>query len=177
MSTSDNSSAWSLALQAISKDAGSFTFQSLPGFIDLFLSDSGISGTNLPFFLFSCIPIVYGSLHFLGWDSQFPSATERILWRIATVGVASSGGAITVILVVFFSNFLKSKAPRFNTALIVIGALLFTIILYVLLRVPYRRKHSPALVPTTGIICRRIVVLLFPSLVRTYVDDYSPMYR
>lgn len=128
MSTSDNSSAWSLALQTISKDAGSFTFQSLPGFIDLFLSDSGISGTNLPFFLFPCIPIVYGSLHFLGWDSQFPSATERILWRIATVGVASSGGAITVILVVFFSNFLKSKAPRFNTALIVIGALLFTII-------------------------------------------------
>ncbi len=37
------------------------------------------------------IPIIYGALHFLGWHAQFPTTTERLLWRIAAVGVASPG--------------------------------------------------------------------------------------
>jgi len=46
------------------------------------------------FVLMVGIPIIYGAFHLLGWHTQFPTTTERLLWRIATVGVASSGAAI-----------------------------------------------------------------------------------
>ncbi|KLO08944.1 hypothetical protein SCHPADRAFT_858427 [Schizopora paradoxa] len=44
---------------------------------------------------------VYGSVHLFGWNSQFPTQVERILWRIATVSICSSGTNFIVFSLLF----------------------------------------------------------------------------
>jgi hypothetical protein len=34
--------------------------------------------------------MVYGGIHYLGWNFLFPTHTEQILWRVASTGMASS---------------------------------------------------------------------------------------
>ena len=76
------------------------TFESTPGFRDLFMA---FSFDELDEFVFvsAVTPIVYGSLHFLGWHTHFPTDVERILWRIATVVSMSPGAAATASFIVF----------------------------------------------------------------------------
>ncbi|KAK4447261.1 hypothetical protein QBC34DRAFT_410195 [Podospora aff. communis PSN243] len=43
------------------------------------------------FLVFAFMGFLYGGLHCLAWNLQFPSKVERVLWRIAAVGVAATG--------------------------------------------------------------------------------------
>jgi ABC-type nitrate/sulfonate/bicarbonate transport system permease component len=36
-------------------------------------------------------PILYGLVHFLAWDDQFPTLQERLLWRVSSFVVTFSG--------------------------------------------------------------------------------------
>ncbi len=36
-----------------------------------------------------CISVVFGSVHILGWNAQFPSPIEQTFWRVATVFLCS----------------------------------------------------------------------------------------
>ena len=47
-------------------------------------------------------PILYGPIHFLAWNHNFPTSMERLLWRVSSTVVTCSGlGGICV--VVFFA--------------------------------------------------------------------------
>ncbi|KLO15467.1 hypothetical protein SCHPADRAFT_824642, partial [Schizopora paradoxa] len=82
------------------------TFNSSPTFGDLFMAFS-IEKLDGFIFVSAFTPIVYGSLHFLGWHAQFPTKVERILWRIATVASMSPGAAAAV-------SFVKTRAHGQN---------------------------------------------------------------
>jgi len=45
-------------------------------------------------------PLLYGLLHFLGWNEVFPSPLEHLLWTISTVTVTSAGFLCILVLVV-----------------------------------------------------------------------------
>ena len=45
-------------------------------------------------------PILYGSLHFLAWNNNFPTPLERLLWRVSSVVVTCSG--LVGVSVLFF---------------------------------------------------------------------------
>ena len=45
-------------------------------------------------------PILYGSLHFLAWNSNFPTPLERLLWRVSSIVVTCSG--LVGVSVLFF---------------------------------------------------------------------------
>ncbi len=87
-----------------------FTFDSSPKFSRLFLAD-GLGSPASDYIATAGIPIVYGLLHFLGWHAQFPTVTERSLWRIATVVVMSSGAIDTVF---FILNYIADHASHFR---------------------------------------------------------------
>jgi hypothetical protein len=36
-------------------------------------------------------PILYGLVHFLAWDDQFPTPLERLFWRVCSFVVTCSG--------------------------------------------------------------------------------------
>ena len=36
-------------------------------------------------------PILYGPIHFLGWNGNFPTPLERLLWRVSSIVVTCSG--------------------------------------------------------------------------------------
>ncbi|KLO05219.1 hypothetical protein SCHPADRAFT_839666 [Schizopora paradoxa] len=74
------------------------TFESVPR-LNSFLFDTGLSFTMenmvyaraLDYIVSSCIPLLYGLVHFLALSAQFPTSTERNLWRIGSVVIMSSG--------------------------------------------------------------------------------------
>ena len=42
-------------------------------------------------------PILYGPIHFLAWNDNFPTSMERLFWRVSSIVVTCSGlGAICV---------------------------------------------------------------------------------
>jgi len=61
-----------------------------------FNDPKGVSDDAVVFLVVAGIPIIYGALHFLGWHAQFPTTTERLLWRIGAVGVASPGAGFII---------------------------------------------------------------------------------
>lgn len=36
------------------------------------------------------MPLVYGGIHLSVWNFEFPSGTERLLWRIASIGIGAT---------------------------------------------------------------------------------------
>ena len=36
------------------------------------------------------LPIVYGGIHLSVWNFEFPTAAERLIWRIASIGIATT---------------------------------------------------------------------------------------
>ena len=54
------------------------------------------------------LPALYGATHFLGWNVQFPSSTERCLWRIAAIGITVSGLIIVLAVFAWFLYSLKA---------------------------------------------------------------------
>ncbi|EIN12215.1 hypothetical protein PUNSTDRAFT_130485 [Punctularia strigosozonata HHB-11173 SS5] len=64
-------------------------------------SSTDFKGHGLPGIIRSNVSAVvlaltYGVPHFLGWNAQFPTATERVLWRISTVVISSWGTAMAL---------------------------------------------------------------------------------
>lgn len=45
----------------------------------------------LPFYGLSILGLFYGGIHFFSWNAHFPSALERLLWRVASCVVAAGG--------------------------------------------------------------------------------------
>ena len=57
-------------------------------------------------------PILYGSIHFLAWNGNFPTPQERLLWRVSSIAVTCSG--LVGVSVLFFLMMLDrlSKSRR-----------------------------------------------------------------
>ncbi|PQE23339.1 hypothetical protein CJF30_00011209 [Rutstroemia sp. NJR-2017a BBW] len=36
------------------------------------------------------MPVVYGGIHLSVWNFEFPTALEKLLWKIASIGVAAT---------------------------------------------------------------------------------------
>ncbi len=73
------------------------------------------------------VPIIYGVLHFLGWHAQFPTTTERLLWRIAAVGVASSAAGVVVLgflIYPFAALYNAVRSDKLETAIRYLGSAL-----------------------------------------------------
>ncbi|EIN12163.1 hypothetical protein PUNSTDRAFT_130431 [Punctularia strigosozonata HHB-11173 SS5] len=56
---------------------------------------SGIMRSNLSA---AALALTYGVPHFLAWNARFPTAMERLLWRIATVVISSWGMGMALIV-------------------------------------------------------------------------------
>ncbi|KAK1757757.1 hypothetical protein QBC47DRAFT_164925 [Echria macrotheca] len=41
---------------------------------------------------------IYGGLHILAWGASFPTHAEKILWRLSSVTVASTGAVVAIVL-------------------------------------------------------------------------------
>ncbi|KAK4450426.1 hypothetical protein QBC34DRAFT_437265 [Podospora aff. communis PSN243] len=51
---------------------------------------------------------IYGGLHCLAWSADFPTRAERVLWRLSSVTVTSTGGLVAVVFTwELFSPFWK----------------------------------------------------------------------
>jgi len=72
------------------------SFDSSPSFRCLLLG-SGMKSLFQDVIFTTSVPIFYGMLHFLGWTTDFPTNTERSLWRIAILVIMSSGAALAVV--------------------------------------------------------------------------------
>ena len=48
-------------------------------------------------------PILYGPIHFLAWNGNFPTPLERLLWRISSI-VATSSGLVSVCVLFLLSR-------------------------------------------------------------------------
>jgi len=86
---------WKLALQgpvgkALPKNSLTDRVRNLPRF-------NG-SRQHWPLYLgFGATGLIYGGLHCLAWDTPFPTDLERLLWRLSSVTISSTG--VLVILV------------------------------------------------------------------------------
>jgi len=56
------------------------------------------SGSNMfyEFIARAVCPVLYGVIHFLAWNEQFPTPLERVLWRVSSVVVTCSGIPLSV---------------------------------------------------------------------------------
>lgn len=56
-------------------------------------------GQNLPTVIVACLgSMVFGGVHCLAWNFTFPTYTEHILWRIASVAITVVPGASLTII-------------------------------------------------------------------------------
>lgn len=85
-------------------------------FQDISFNSSGIMtyGLDLGSYLFWVmligLPMVYGSVHLAAWNFEFPTHTERLMWRIACTIIA---GGIPGALLISFTNIFGNRCLRF----------------------------------------------------------------
>ncbi|KLO04266.1 hypothetical protein SCHPADRAFT_840846 [Schizopora paradoxa] len=60
---------------------------SISSYVEISIADSSV---------LTLLTAMYGLVHLSGWNAQFPTTMERILWRIATVGICSCGACFSV---------------------------------------------------------------------------------
>ncbi|KLO08941.1 hypothetical protein SCHPADRAFT_944015 [Schizopora paradoxa] len=83
-------------------------------------------GNNLFTVFIVIMPAVYGSVHLLGWNIQFPTLVERSLWRVVTVAICSSGVLLSIIgLCCNALSNVKLRARRLNNLCTSISDFLF----------------------------------------------------
>jgi hypothetical protein len=56
------------------------------------------------------ISLLFGAVHVAAWDFHFPTATEQLLWRIASIGVT----ILPVLLVIGSSMCVDADGPQFG---------------------------------------------------------------
>ncbi|KLO06921.1 hypothetical protein SCHPADRAFT_672859 [Schizopora paradoxa] len=110
-----------------------FLHETSPTFHDLFGAFTLTTSSRvkaIDYISLSVTPLLYGSLHLLGWWKQFPSSAEQIVWRVATVVAMSSGFAATVVCLIhdealkrIFSWF-ERRNIHIEELLLVVGRLL-----------------------------------------------------
>ena len=71
-------------------------------------------------------PIIYGLVRFLAWGDQFPTTTERSLWRASSF-VATSSGIVGVIFLWSFMWLDQRSNSRFS--LDVLAAIMYTVVI------------------------------------------------
>ncbi len=101
--------------------------------LESFQDPKGISKGTIDYVVSAGIPIIYGALHFLGWHAQFPTTTERLLWRVAAVGVASPGAGLFVLvfLVVVVSGVASLRSSKWEADIYSSGeSLTYQVILF-----------------------------------------------
>jgi hypothetical protein len=65
---------------------------------------------------FSMLAAAYGSFHALAWNARFPSRSDKIVWRVSSLLVASPAGVVLlIILVLLCSDTLAIIAKRVST--------------------------------------------------------------
>jgi hypothetical protein len=78
-------------------------------------------------------PILYGLVHFLAWGSQFPTPLERLLWRVSSFVVASSGlVGVSAAVLVEWSIHIGSKCGAAITGLIFVMSLMIIPLAHIL---------------------------------------------
>ncbi len=93
-------SLWGFPSKTFGHDGGYITYESSLRLTSLFWA-VGFGDGVTDFTVTAVIPIIYGSLHFLGWHAHFPTMTEQRLWHIAAVGVVSAGACSSVLIISF----------------------------------------------------------------------------
>ncbi|KLO10720.1 hypothetical protein SCHPADRAFT_930341 [Schizopora paradoxa] len=93
------------------------TIKTALNLLDQLLSASSLSGSgrfsSTVSAVWTSLTSVYGLVHLFGWNAQFPTMVERILWRIATVAICSCGACFSVSAL--YAAFLDDAAKLHNT--------------------------------------------------------------
>jgi len=76
--------------------------------------------------------LVFGAIHLIAWNFEFPSPTERLLWRVSVLLVALLPVSFALIMVLFLvlfdlAGFEEKKADRGHDFNIWVHAILFTL--------------------------------------------------
>ncbi|GAB1318527.1 hypothetical protein MFIFM68171_08737 [Madurella fahalii] len=58
-----------------------------------------LGNDTLPLLLMNALPILYGGIHLSAWNFEFPSTVEEVMWKTASVAIAS---AIPLLLALIF---------------------------------------------------------------------------
>jgi len=99
---------------------------------DVFYADNGITWTFG--ILGAVIATIFGAIHCVAWSFQFPSHTEQLLWRIASLSITS-----VPMLVVFAERgrelFDEQSLPHRKLAMVLDWLSYASLILYILSRV------------------------------------------
>ena len=76
---------------------------------------------------FICAGLVYGALHLVAWNAEFPSRLEKLLWRSSGITLAVSGAILTIqyITPTDTSNLLSDMAAGMAVALIILLAITY----------------------------------------------------
>jgi hypothetical protein len=91
------------------------------------------------------IATIFGGIHCVGWSFEFPSHTEQLLWRIASIAITSAPLLIfTLPLVVYLDK--QSVVPGWVLAVLVTvglpSVLVYVIGRFVLLALPFMSLRS-----------------------------------
>jgi hypothetical protein len=84
-------------------------------------------GTDWSWYVAIAICLVFGALHVAAWNFHFPSFTERLLWRISSVGVT----VIPVVIVVIFDWLSESQLKGSFTWIAALFYTLFRLYMFV----------------------------------------------
>jgi hypothetical protein len=106
--------------------------------VETFYPTEWLEGSMFSAALVASITLAFGSIHCIGWLFTFPSDTERILWRVASLSI--TGVPIAIALVVLFMNYIR--LPEFFGFLIPILLSLYVLGRLVLLVLPFVSLRS-----------------------------------
>jgi hypothetical protein len=129
----------------------------------------------LPLFIgFVLSGAVYGGIHLFGWTGQFPSHTQKLLWRISVISIGAPAvylaGVTVVISIIFTISWICSKLrPYYNG---VKSRLPGPISSSLLRRMPGLRGYATIIVSIIVLVlCAPILIALFFAIV-----GFIPLY-
>ncbi|KAH9952718.1 hypothetical protein BC827DRAFT_1148303 [Russula dissimulans] len=76
----------------------------------------------------------FGGIHCIGWSFTFPTSTERILWRVASISIASVPIGLILFVVLLQSDLLIGQSGRTRTLLLLVCFSVPQLVFYVLSR-------------------------------------------
>ena len=100
-------------------------------------------------------PVLYGVIHFLAWNDDFPTPLERVLWRVSSVLITCSG-LVGIPLTLAFGAISENFSGTLESIFVGTGA-------FILLLTPILCTWGFDKVP--------IVILAFVDILLVLVDD------